>query len=475
MKEKKGIAERRGNGLCRLSSLIPEVSPQMTQCNSQLSFGLLHRKQIVGAFDGGDISSDGGLMLVAEADDALGLTRKLSAVLSDQRQPGKVRHSLDDLLRQRVYQIAQGYEDCNDADDLRCDAMFKTALGRLPATGDDLASQPTLSRFENSIRPRQLLAMARVLLEVFFKQYATAAPQRIILDFDATDDETHGQQQFAEFHGYYDEHCYLPLIVTAKVDEGPKELVAAMLRPGRSHASTNALSVLKRLVAAIRSRWPEVQIVLRADAGFAIPDIYDWCEGNGVEYLIGLAQNSVLLRLVEPHLAAARTELEQTGAKVRNLHEALYAADSWSHSRRVLMKAEVSEQGDNPRFVVTSLAAGDAEALYDLYAQRGEMENRIKELKNDLQMDRTSCHRFVANQFRVLLHATAFVLLSFIRKLLAGTRLANAQVGTLQRHLLKLGVLVKETVRRVLLSFASHCPVQGLWVLLLRRIRAAAV
>lgn len=458
-----------------LLSLIPEVSPQMTQCNSQLSFGLLHRKQIVGAFDGGDISSDGGVMLVAEADDALGLTRKLGAVLSDQRQPGKVRHSLDDLLRQRVYQIAQGYEDCSDADDLRRDAMFKTAIGRLPATGNDLASQPTLSRFENSVRPRQLLAMAQVLLEVFLKQYATATPERIILDFDATDDETHGQQQFAEFHGYYDEHCYLPLIVTAKVDEGPKELAAAMLRPGRSHASTNALSVLKRLVAAIRSRWPKVQIVLRADAGFAIPDIYDWCEGNGVKYLVGLAQNSVLLRLVEPHLAAARAEFEQTEAKVRNLHEALYAADSWSHSRRVLMKAEVSEQGDNPRFVVTSLAAGDAEALYDLYAQRGEMENRIKELKNDLHMDRTSCHRFAANQFRVLLHATAFVLLSFMRKQLAGTRLANAQVGTLQRHLLKLGVLVKETCRRVRLSFASHCPVQGLWILLLRRIRAAAI
>ena len=317
-------------------------------------------------------------------------------------------------------------------DDLRRDAMFKTAVGRLPASGDDLASQPTLSRFENSVRPRQLLAMARVLLELFLKQYATATPERIILDFDATDDETHGQQQFAEFHGYYDEHCYLPLIVTAKVDGEPKELVAAMLRPGRSHASSNAVSVLKRLV--------------------------------------------------EPHLAAARAEFEQTGAKVRNLHETSYAADSWSHSRRVLMKAEVSEQGDNPRFVVTSLAAGDAETLYNLYAQRGEMDNRIKELKNDLQMDRTSCHRFLANQFRVLLHAadtrrpcTAFVLLSFMRKLLAGTRLANAQVGTLQRHLLKVGVLVKETVRRVRLSFASHCPVQGLWVLLLRRIRAAAI
>jgi DNA-directed RNA polymerase subunit N (RpoN/RPB10) len=217
-----------------------------------------------------------------------------------------------------------------------------------------------------------------------------------------------------------------------------------------------------------------VQIVLRADAGFAIPDIYDWCEGNGVEYLIGLAQNSRLLDLIEPHLAAARAEMEQSGAKVRNLHETLYAADSWPHSRRVLMKAEVTEQGDNPRFVVTSLAAGDAEALYDLYARRGEMENRIKELKNDLQMDRTSCHRFVANQFRVLLHAAAFVLLSFMRKLLAGTRLANAQVGTLQRHLLKLGVLVKETCRRVWLSFASHCPVRDLWVLLLRRMRAAA-
>lgn len=444
----------------------------MTQCIGQLGFGLLVGKQVIGEFEGGDISSDGGLMLVAAADRRLGLTRRLAACLEDAREAAKVRHSMAELLAQRVYQIAAGYEDCNDAGDLRRDPVLKTAVGRLPRTGADLASQPTLSRFENAVGRRELWRMAEVLVETFLAQHAGERPRRIILDFDATDDETHGQQQFAEFHGYYDEHCYLPLLVTAQVDEGPQELVVALLRRGRSHAGRNAVAVLRRLVARLRAQWPGVELVVRGDSGFALPELYDWCEANGVQYLIGLAKNPRLLALAEPHLAAARAAHRQTGEKVRRLREGRYAAESWPCERRVLLKAEVTAQGDNPRFVVTSLE-GAAGELYALYAARGEMENRIKELKADLHMDRTSCHRFAANQFRVLLHAIAYVLLCYLRKGLRGTRLAKAQVGTLQRALLKLGVRVRETTRRVWLGFASSCPAQDLWPLLLARMRAA--
>ena len=243
------------------------------------------------------------------------------------------------------------------------------------------------------------------------------------------------------------------------------------MRPGRTHAGGGAVTVLRRVVARLREAWPGVRILLRADSGFAKPEVYEFCEREGVDYLIGLAINNRLRTLAEAHLQAARFEHEGSGEKVRRLHDVGYAAESWPRLRRVLIKAEVTAQGDNPRFVVTSLA-GDPLLLYDVYARRGEAENRIKELKCDLAMDRTSCHRFLANQFRLLLHAAAFVLLSFMRRCLAGTQLADAQVCTLQRKLLKLGVLVRESCRRVVLQFASSCPVQHLWPVVLERMRA---
>jgi len=444
----------------------------MTQCLAQLPLGILHGKRVTGQFDGGDISSDGGLVLLAQADAQLGLTRRMAACLRDVRQPGKVRHRLEELLAQRVYQIAAGYEDCNDAADLRHDPVLKTVVGRLPETDHDLASQPTLSRFENRVTRRELWQMAQVLVEQFLARHAATRPKYVILDFDATDDETHGQQQFAAFHGYYDHHCYLPLIVTGQVAGGPQELLVAWLRRGACHAGRGALAVLKRLVARLRAQWPGVPIIVRGDSGFALPELYKWCDAQDkpVWYVIGLAKNSRLLALAEPHLQAARAEHERTAEKVRRLHEAQYAAGTWSHVRRVLIKAEVTDRGDNPRFVVTNLR-GAAAGLYDLYAARGEMENRIKELKCDLRIDRTSCHRFAANQFRVLLHAAAYLLLCALRYGLAATELARAQVSTLQRRLLKLGVRVKETARRVWLQFASSCPLQSLWPLLLARLK----
>ena len=445
----------------------------MTQCIGQLNFGFLHRKQVVGEFDGGSLSSDGGLMLVSAADRELGLTQALSRLIPDDRDQTKVIHGLDEMLAQRVYQIACSYEDCNDADDMRRDPVLKTSIGRLPETDPDLASQPTLSRFENRVTRTQLRRMADVFVEQFVQRHAADKPRWIILDFDATDDEVHGQQQFEAFNGFYDEHCFLPLLVTAQVHGGPHELLVAMLRPGNAHASHHALGVLQRLVARLREEWPDVRILFRADNGFGVPEIYDWCDENGVWYLINLAKNSRLTALAEPHLERARAEYAQTGEKVRRLHAETYAAGTWSRPRRVLIKAEVTAEGDNPRFVVTNLRRGDPTRQYNLYALRGDMENRIKELKNDLKADRTSCHRFVANQFRVFLHAAAFVLHSHLRRCLKGTELEHAQACTLQRKLLKLGVRVCETVRRVCFHFASACPVQHLWPLLLRRLGAA--
>ena len=454
----------------------------MTLCLEQLDFGFLCHKQITADFQGGELSSDGGVMLVRAADQRLGLTAALSACAHDPRDPSQVWHSLPTLFAQRVYQIACGYEDCNDADDLRSDWAFKTALGRRPQSDRDLASQPTLSRFENCVSRTALRRMAEVFVDQFVARYASAHECLISLDFDATDDPTHGQQQFAQFHGHYKEHCYLPLLVTAQVDDGPQELLVAMLRPGQADAADYVLAILARLIPRLRQACPKARFLLRADGGFARPALYDWCEdsANRVEYEINLPQNPVLKRLAAPYLQAVHDRYEQTGQWQRQFAEAQYQAGTWPKPRRVVLKAEVTvdHKGrwrDNPRFVVTSLGLPEAQQLYEHYGDRGEMENRIKELKNQLKIDRTSCHRFVANQLRVLLHAAAFVLHCELRRELHGTELAQAQVETLQRKLLKLGVQVQETARRIWLHFSSSCPLQHLWPLLLERLRAAPV
>ena len=441
----------------------------MTEC-SQLRLGYLGRRKLVGGFDGGRVSSDGGLMLLKEIDGRYGVTARLAACLRDRRQASKVRQSLHDLVRQRVYQIACGYEDCNDAATLSSDPIFKTCVDRAPESGRDLASQPTLSRFENAVSRTDLLRACDVPVDLFVTRLK-AAPKRIILDIDATDDPTHGHQQLSFFHGYYDTYCYLPLMVFASADEGAHHLLAAVLRPGNSHAGAKTVTILKRLVAKLREAWPETQILLRGDSGYARPEIYDWCEANGVDYLVGLGRNSRLQEMAEPFFVDARIEHRRSGEKVRRLHEIEYAADSWPRERRVIVKAEVTSRGDNPRFVVTSLEDDFPDGLYDLYAKRGDCENRIKELKCDLAADRTSCHRFVANQFRLLLHTAAYLLLCLLREHLQGTELANAQAGTLRVKLLKVGVRVRQSVRRIRLYFASAYPLQHLWHLLINRLR----
>ena len=452
----------------------------MTQCVEQLDFGFLHGKQISARFDGGELSSDGGVMLLAQADQCLHLTAALAACVPDPRDQTQITHAWRTLFAQRVYQIACGYEDADDADDLRGDWAFKTALGRRPESDRDLASQPTFSRFENCVSRTNLRRMADVFVEQFVTRYATRRNCRIVLDFDATDDETHGQQQLAFFHGHYQEHCYLPLIVTAQVDDGPQELVVAMLRPGNVDAAAYAVAILKRLVPRLRQACPRATFLFRADGGFARPEIYDWCEddANRVDYEINLPKNRVLERLAAPQLEAVHAIHEETGEWQRRYAEDQYRAKDWPRPRRVVIKTEVTvkdngDTRDNPRIVVTNLRAGQAQAIYEHYGDRGEMENRIKELKNQLQMDRTSCHRFVANQLRVLLHAAAYLLHCELRRQLHGTALSQAQVATLQRKLLRVAVRIHETARRIWLHFAGSYPWRALWPLLVRRLQAA--
>jgi hypothetical protein len=425
-------------------------------------------KQLTATFDGGQLSSDGGLLLLQQMDQQLGLTSRLAAAIRDERAPALVRQPLLTLLRQRIFGIACGYEDCNDFDALRTDALFKLAAGGPPISGAALASQPTLSRLENAVGAKDLVRMSRALAEMFVERHQGRSPQRIMLDADATDDPTHGQQELEFYHGYYDEHCYLPLLVYVTADRSEQELVAAVLRPGNVHAGHRAVAVLRRLVERLRAAFPETEIVLRGDAGLALPEVYDYCEGAGLSYVISLARNSRLLAQAEPWLREAEAIYAETGEKVRRFGEFRYAAASWSHERRVVVKAEVLAQGENPRFVVTNLGEADPEAIYDeLYVKRGDVENRIKELKGDLVSGRTSCHRFLANQFRLLLHAAAFVLMQGLRRLLAGTELATAQVSTLRGKLLKVGARIRQTCRRIWVQMPTSYPWQRLWELVL--------
>jgi len=361
---------------------------------------------------------------------------------------------------------------CNDFDALRSDPLFKLAVGRQPLTGADLGSQPTLSRLENAVGPKDLLRMSAALVEMFVEGRNGAPPQRIILDADATDDPTHGQQEFEFYHGYYDHHCYLPLLVYATADGGEQELVAAVLRPGNVHAGHRAVAVLRRIVERVREAFPQAEILLRGDAGLALPAVYDYCEGANLHYVISLAKNSRLLEQAQPWLTEAAAIYAETGEKVRHFGEFSYAADSWPQRRRVIVKAELTGQGENPRFVVTNLAEPDPQAIYDdWYIQRGDVENRIKELKNDLLSGRTSCHRFLANQFRLLLHAAAFVLMQGLRQLLAGTELAAAQAGTLRGKLLKVGARIRQTYRRIWVQMPTSYPYARLWELVLANAR----
>lgn len=450
----------------------------MTECSTQIEFFPPVSKKVVADFSGGKVTSDAGALLLGEIDQKIKLTQAMASCIKDKRQPGKVRQSILDLVMERVFLIASGYEDCNDADTLKSDPVFKLLAGRHPSTDNDLASQPTLSRFENCITWRELYKMAEVFLSLFIKRHKEKPPGRIILDADPTDDPTYGQQEFSFYHGYYENYCYLPLFVFARCDgQEEDELLAAVLRRSNIHGGYAAVSILKRIVGRLRAAFPAAEVILRADSAFALPEIYEWCErpDAGIKYLIGLPRNDRLLALSEPFMAAGRAEYEEEGEKVRRFYDIEYAAGSWGHERRVILKAEVLAKGENPRFVVTNWREGkeaeDPENLYEFYVQRGDAENRIKELKLDVKSGRTSCHSFRANQFRLLLHAAAYILVQELQKRLDGTELFKAQVETLRVRLLKIGAWVRETARRIWIRMASGFPLREVFFMIIGRMR----
>jgi hypothetical protein len=435
----------------------------MTECSANLTLFPLSCKPVVVSNDGGALTSDAGVLLLRQLDERLGLTRRLAGCMVDRRERGKVRHEVFALLRQRIYQIALGYEDCNDADHLRADPALKLAVGRAP-TEADLASQPTLSRWENAVGWRECWRIGEALLGCYLQRHRKHPPRRIVLDVDATDDETHGHQQLSFFHGYYDEHCYLPLLIFAQAEgEGEQELIGALLRPGNVHGGHRAMAMIRAVVRRLREAFPECAIELRADSALAFPEVYEGCEKIELPYTISLPKNDRLREMAQPWLRDAEAIHAECGEKVQIFGEFAYAAHSWSRERRVICKAEVMSKGENPRFVVTSRRGPKPEALYRFYCQRGDPENRIKELKADLKADRLSCRRFWANQFRLLLHASAYVLMQAMRVALAGTEFARGQVATLRLRLLKVGARVHESVRRVLVQLPSAYPWFDLW------------
>jgi len=440
----------------------------MTDCSTDLTLFPLSTKPVVIRADGGALTSDAGVLLLRQLDERLGLTRGLAGCLVDRREQGKVRHDVLALLRQRIYQIALGYEDCNDADHLRFDPALKLAVGRAP-TEDDLASQPTLSRLENQVGWHECWRICEALLECYRQRHRKHPPARLVLDVDATDDETHGHQQLAFFHGYYDEHCYLPLLVFAQAEgEGEQELIGALLRPGNVHGGHRAMALIKAMITRLRQAFPECVIELRADSALARPEIYEGCEQLAIPYTISLPKNERLIAMAQPWRRDAEAIHAEIGEQVQVFGEFAYAADTWLHERRVITKAEVMSKGENPRFVVTSRTDLEPEAHYRFYCQRGDPENRIKELKLDLKADRLSCHRFWANQFRLLLHAAAYMLMQAMRAALAGTEFARAQVSTLRLRLLKVGARIRESVRRVWVQLPSAYPWAHLWPRLAR-------
>jgi Transposase DDE domain group 1 len=432
-------------------------------------FADLCERPLTVKFDTPQASSDGGALLLKAADRKLALTQRLIECLDDRRQGGKVRHAMADLLRQRLYAIACGYPDANDASRLAHDPIHKLLIDRDPLAGAQLASQPTLSRFENAVDRADLYRMGVALTEAVIERQRRRLRgrrvKRITIDLDPTDDPTHGAQQLAFFNGLYDGGCYLPMAGFLTFNREPEQyLFAYVLRPGNAHATHGALAMLARLLPRLRAAFPRARLRVRLDGGFAAPQIFAFLEAQGLEYVVAMGKNPALVRRAARLMGRARVLSREKGTSAHVYGETRYATRTWPHRRRVLIKAEVvrypgREPRDNPRFVVTNLS-GSPRHLYErVYCARGDVENRIKELHHGLEIDRTSCSRFLANQLRALLTAAAYVLMQELRQRVARTALRSAQVQTLRERLLKLAVRVESSARRLVL----HLPQSFGW------------
>lgn len=466
-----------------------------TQCiPTTLTFQPLGSREVLAHFDGGTISSDGGAVLLREVEAKTHILQQLATCFTDHRDPDLIEHTVAQLVAQRVYGLALGYEDLNDHDTLRHDPLLATVVGKDDPTGaarfraadrgKALAGKSTLNRLEltpadanAAARYKKIVAQPeaidRLLVDVFLQAHPQP-PMSIILDLDATDDPLHGHQEGRFFHGYYKEFCYLPLYIFCG-----DHLLAARLRTADHDASWGSEEELERIVTQIRAAWPQVRILLRADSGFCRERLMSWCEARGIDYLFGLARNSRLEEMLAPALADAHARYLTTGVAARVFAELSYQTrDSWSRPRRVVGKAEYLPKGPNPRFVVTSLSVVEraAQSLYeDDYCARGDMENRIKEQQLMLFADRTSSATLRANQLRLYFSSVAYLLLEALRRLgLAGTAQARAQCQTLRLQLFKIGALVRVTVRKVWVSLSSACPYQKLFIQVWSNVHHAA-
>ena len=428
----------------------------MPNCTDEaMDFGRLGRRMIEANFQGGALSSDGGLMLLRQVDRRMGLSQAMAAVLHDPRDPDRITHSLRDLVAQRLYGMCCGYEDLNDHDQLRHDPLVQTAVGK----DSELASSPTFSRLETRATRADCLALNRVLVDQFIATQE-AAPEELILDIDASDVPLHGDQEQTQFHGYYDHYCYLPLYVFAG-----KAMLACLLRPSRLDGAEHAAAVIKLLATRLRQAWPKVRLIVRGDSGFCRQRLIRWCERNEVGFVIGVARNARLHEDVEGWEYWLRHRYAETGDKQRLIREFRYQAKSWNLERRLITRLEYGAQGANPRFIVTNLE-GTPEALYDgLYCRRGEAENRIKEVQLDLFGTRASCHKFLANWLRLMWAALAYTLMQRLRTLaLAGTELAQASAATIRVRLLKIGAAIVRNTRRIRVLLASHHPLRAVFL-----------
>lgn len=467
-----------------------------TECTQErFDFHPLNRRDVVARFDGGEITSDAGALLLREVERRTGILRQLSGCFIDHRRPDLIEHSVFELLSQRIYGLAMGYEDLSDHDRLRHDPLMGLLAGKADPLGSNrrcpkdrgkaVAGKSTLNRFE--LTPSDADAQARykkivmndgaiddLLVDLFLQAHAKP-PKQIVLDLDATDDPVHGEQEGRFFHGYYGQYCYLPLYIFAG-----EFLLCARLRPSNIDACSGSVEELTRIVTRIRKAWPKVKIIVRADSGFCRESIMAWCEGNGADYVLGLAKNTRLVRAIGVELNEAKRRFEQTGAAARLFTEFFYRTKkTWSRSRRVVAKAEHLSKGTNPRFVVTSLARETMEgrSLYeDFYCARGEMENRIKEQQLALFADRTSTAYLRSNQLRLYLSSFAYCLMQALRRLgLSGTEMAKAQCQTIRLNLLKVGAQIRITVRKVWLHLSAGHPGAALFGTVYRNLQAAAL
>ena len=440
----------------------------------------LSKKAIVARFDQEQASSDGGAVLLKGCDERLGLSAAMSSCLRDDRQQAKVEHSYQEIFQQRMFGIACGYADGNDAARIADDPVFKLLTGRDPVTGSALASQPTLSRFENAVSSAELLQMSEALAESVIQRHRRRKRKvrRITIDLDPTDDATHGGQQLSFFNRLYDSWCYLPVAGFLSFDNEPDQyLFCCVLRGGNAVAKTGCLGILKRLLPRLRKAFPKAKLRIRLDAGFTGPELYEFFEAERMEYVVCMGKNPVLLRFAEPLMAPLREALEAGEDLLPRFGECRYGAGSWKCQRRVIIKADIAlhpgrEPKDNPRFIVTNLKSTPKFIYQKVYCARGDIENRIKELKHGLEIDRTSCSSFKANQLRVLMTAAAYVLMQELRLHARRTGCARAQVNTLRLRLLKLGVLVESSVRRIVLHLPTSTPYADDWRRIARSVGA---